>query len=94
MDLFTKCVALELSPKGVRVNSVNPGFILTEFHANAGIPADQLESLMGGIAKMHPIGRVGTADDIVKAIAFITNNDLAPFITGDCMPVDGASSIA
>lgn len=93
MDQFTKCVALELSPKGVRVNSVNPGFILTEFHANAGIPADQVESMLDAFAKLHPIGRIGTADDVVKAIAFITNNDLAPFITGVCMPVDGASSI-
>lgn len=94
LDQFTKCTALELAPKGVRVNSVNPGFIDNEFHINAGIPPEQYHSWREQFTKLHPIGRVGTSSDIVKAATFLINNDLSSFVTGVCLPVDGGFSIA
>lgn len=94
MDQFTKCAALELAPSGVRVNSINPGFIDNEFHVTNGIPADQYEQARENFAKLHPIGRVGTCDNVSQAAMFLINEKTASFITGVCMPVDGGASIA
>lgn len=85
LDQFTRCVALELaSPeKGVRVNSVNPGVIDTNFHDCLGLEkgSPQHDAVMEAYAQMHPIGRYGESEECVNAIAFLAN-DKAGFITG------------
>lgn len=93
IDQFTKCAALELSPKGVRVNSVNPGYIDTEFH-NDEFPGQDLNAINEMFSKLMPIRRIGVPDDIAKAVTFICNNDLASFITGISLVVDGGFTIA
>lgn len=92
LDQFTKCVALELAEKGVRVNSVNPAVIDTNFHVNAGVPKDGYPTVLENMAKLHPVGRVGQSPEVVNAIAFLAN-DNASFITGICLPVDGGLTI-
>lgn len=89
LDQFTKCAALELSPKGVRVNSVNPGVLDTRFFNFLG---DDLDDVMHKYIKAHPIGRLGKATEVVDAIAFLADNK-SGFITGAILPVDGAFSI-
>lgn len=84
--------ALELAPKGVRVNSVNPGTVPTEIQKKAGVREDQYEAFMEKAKGWHPLGRIGTVDDVAKAISFLASEDAA-FITGVTLMVDGGRSL-
>lgn len=79
---MTKSAALEYSAKGVRVNSVGPGFIDTPLLANMGDEAKEF------LVSKHPIGRLGQADEVANLIAFLAS-DAASFITGSYHLVDG-----
>lgn len=93
LDQFTKCVALELAAKGVRVNSVNPAMIRSSFYYNLGMDVDAYEKFLEHSGKLHPIGRVGTPDEVAAAITFLAS-DAASFITGTLLPVCGGKSSA
>lgn len=88
VDQMTRCVALELAAKGVRVNSVNPGVIVTEVHKRGGMDDKTYEEFLKRSALTHALGRVGTADEVAHAIGFLAS-DAASFITGVQLPVDG-----
>jgi len=81
---LTKSAAIEYSAQGVRVNSVGPGFIRTPLLA-ASLDQDTL----GAIAAMHPIGRLGEAQEVADLVAFLGSDD-ASFCTGGYYLVDGA----
>jgi len=89
LDTYTKCLALELGPKGVRANSVNPGVIdgTGIKHSRDPDPAVQAAHTEA-LGKGCPLRRNGTADDIVDAIIFLAS-DKASFITGETLRVDG-----
>lgn len=93
LDQFTRCVALELAPKGVRVNSVNPGAIINEFHSNTGMSGAQYKAHIQKTSRLYPLQRVGKSQEVVEAIAFLAS-DKGSFITGTCMPIDGGISIS
>lgn len=61
LDHFSRCVALELAPKGVRCNTINPGVIDTNFYDAFGLNQESAEyvAALELYAKVHPIGRVG-----------------------------------
>lgn len=88
VDQFTRCVALELASKDVRVNSVNPGVTITELHKRSGMNAEQYETFLKRSKETHAMGRPGQADEVAKTIAFLASSD-ASFITGASVPVDG-----
>ncbi len=91
LDQFTKCVSLELAPKGVRVNSVNPAVIKTNFHKNMGFDKAEYDLYLENCKKSHALGRVGEVSEVAEAIAFLAG-DSASFITGILLPVDGGKS--
>lgn len=93
LDQFTKCIALELAAKGVRVNSVNPAMIRSSFYYNLGMDEDAYEKFLEHSGKTHPIGRVGTPDEVAGAITFLAS-DAASFITGSLLPICGGKSSA
>lgn len=88
VDQFTRCVALELAPKEVRVNCVNPGVTVTELHKRSGMNAEQYEAFLKRTQDTHALGRPGKPEEVARAIAFLASSD-ASFITGASIPVDG-----
>jgi 3-oxoacyl-[acyl-carrier protein] reductase len=80
---FTKALAKELAPKGVRVNSVSPGVIDTPFHEVFSTP-----EMIANFVKSIPMGRVGTSIEIAKVIAFLAS-DAASYISGETIEVNG-----
>jgi NAD(P)-dependent dehydrogenase (short-subunit alcohol dehydrogenase family) len=86
--LFTRSLALELGPHGVRVNCVCPGGVDTPMLRGF---LDVVGATTERIAAGLPLGRVGTPDDIARAVAFLVSDDAA-FITGEAFPVDGGAT--
>lgn len=93
VDHFTRCSALELASKGVRVNSVNPALIVTDFHLNLGMSKELYAEYIDTFGKQHPVGRAGQASEVVNAIAFLSK-DNAGFVTGVSLPIDGGMTIS
>jgi len=93
MDQLTRCSALELAPKGIRVNSVNPGVIDTDFFVNSGLSEKASDNFVKEKSKkIHALGRCGQPEEVAKAIAFLASLD-ASFICGQTLAVDGGRSI-
>ncbi|XP_015522721.1 meso-2,3-butanediol dehydrogenase-like [Neodiprion pinetum] len=88
IDQFTRCVALELADKQVRVNSVNPGVVVTNLHKSSGMGEEQLKAFFERSKTTHALGRPGDVIEVASAIAFLASSD-ASFITGVSLPVDG-----
>ncbi|KAL3986080.1 Enoyl-(Acyl carrier protein) reductase family protein [Acanthocheilonema viteae] len=88
VDQFTRCTALELAPKGVRVNSVNPGVTKTELHKRSGMDEIAYEAFIKHSGSTHALGRVGNPDEVANAIAFLASS-ASSFITGASIPIDG-----
>ncbi len=79
---LTKTMAREFAQRGITINSVAPGFIATKM--TDILPADQKEKLLSAI----PIGRMGSADDVAYAVAFLSSSE-AGYITGHTLNVNG-----
>lgn len=88
VDQFTKCVALELADKGVRVNSVNPGVIITDLHKRAGQNDETYTKFLEHCKSTHALGRPGEAHEVANTIAFLAS-DYASYITAELIHVDG-----
>lgn len=88
VDQLTRCVALELAPKGVRVNSVNPGVIITELQKRGGLDDEAYAKFLEHSKQTHALGRPGEVNEVAAAIAFLASAD-ASFSTGVNLPVDG-----
>lgn len=82
LDAFMKSLALELGPRGVRVNVVAPG--LTDTDATARVPAEHKER----VAAMTPLGRIGVPEDVAGAVLMLADHR-AGFVTGAYLPVSG-----
>jgi NAD(P)-dependent dehydrogenase (short-subunit alcohol dehydrogenase family) len=83
---LTKASSLDLIPYGIRVNAVCPG--ITDTPMLAGAPPEA----RAGMAKMTPIGRLATADEIAKAVLFLAS-DAASYMVGSLLMVDGGVSL-
>ncbi|GLP65546.1 3-oxoacyl-ACP reductase [Streptomyces sp. TUS-ST3] len=81
----SKVAAMELGPRGIRVNTVHPGYIETEMTAGA------TETFRDAMLGETPLGRSGTVDDIAPLVVFLIS-DQSSFITGAEIPVDGGLS--
>ncbi|KAH9583176.1 beta ketoadipate:succinyl-CoA transferase, tr2, variant 2 [Schistosoma haematobium] len=92
LDQFTKCTALDLAPKGIRVNSVNPAVIVTELHRRSGMSENDYEKFLSRANETHALGRTGTVEEVARAIAFLSSS-ASSFTTGNLLMVDGGRSI-
>jgi NAD(P)-dependent dehydrogenase (short-subunit alcohol dehydrogenase family) len=86
---MTKAMAVELSPGGIRVNCVAPGFIETKMSAKA---LDDDPQRKQKVLSRTPMGKLGLPDDIAEAIYYLSS-DAAKYLTGVILPVDGGNSI-
>jgi NAD(P)-dependent dehydrogenase (short-subunit alcohol dehydrogenase family) len=92
---LTRCVAIELADKGVRVNSISPGAIVTGIFAKGAGLADSAadrtaESLMAGFVGAQPLRRAGVPEDVALAAVYLAS-DASSFITGHDLVVDGGN---
>lgn len=86
----------ELAPLGIRSNAIAPGIIMTPIMARTfGVPVEEAEPfadfLADRLGSTQPLGRTGTADDIAKVATFLAS-DLAGYVTGVTIPVDGGAT--
>lgn len=88
LDQLTRCAALEVASKGVRINAVNPGVVVTEIHKRGGMGDDQYAAFLERSKQTHPLGRVGQPKEIAELIYFLAS-DQATWITGATYSIDG-----
>jgi NAD(P)-dependent dehydrogenase (short-subunit alcohol dehydrogenase family) len=88
IDQLTRCSALELAPKGVRVNAVNPGVVVTGLHKRSGMSDEKYDSFLEHSRSTHPLGRVGQASEVAELIMFLAS-DKAGWITAATYEIDG-----
>lgn len=91
---FTKCSALDLAAKSIRVNAIAPSVIRTPIFEKDFLPCEKIERYFAHFQKKYPVGRIGEVSDTSAAISFLADNNLTSFLTGIVLPVDGGSMVA
>ncbi len=92
VDQLTRCAALELAPKKVRVNAVNPGVVVTEIHKRGGMSQENYEKFLERSKTTHPLGRVGNPREIAELVFYLAS-DKAGWITGATYSIDGGRAL-
>ena len=93
IDQLTRCMAVELGPKGVRVNAINPGVVVTDLHRTGGMSAADYEAFLEKSKTTHPLGRPGHPEEVASAALFLAS-DRAGWMTGVTCSVDGGRALA
>jgi NAD(P)-dependent dehydrogenase (short-subunit alcohol dehydrogenase family) len=88
LDHLTRAAALDLAPKGVRVNAVNPGVVVTNLHRRGGMDETKYAAFLAHAKDTHPLGRPGTPEEIADLIAFLLS-EKSGWITGETIAIDG-----
>jgi NAD(P)-dependent dehydrogenase (short-subunit alcohol dehydrogenase family) len=89
---LTRALALDLGPRGIRVNAILPGYIRTDIWNLWLDSVPDREGLVKRIADQHPLRRIGTPGDIAGVVAFLASDDAA-FISGAMVVVDGGFTV-
>lgn len=87
VDAITSVLSKELAPKKIRVNSINPGMIITEGVQSAGLDKGEMRQW---VEETTPLGRVGTVEEIAAAVLFFSSKE-ASYITGETLHVTGGA---
>lgn len=88
LDQLTRCAALEVASKGVRVNAVSPGVTITQLHRRGGMDESAYQKFLEHSQETHPLGRVGNPEEIAELILFLAS-PRASWITGVTYLIDG-----
>jgi len=88
VDMMTKCAAVDLAEKKIRVNAINPGVIKTELQKRGGLTDEVYKQFLERSKVTHPLGRVGQPEEVAELITFLCS-DKSSFITGTSIPIDG-----
>jgi meso-butanediol dehydrogenase/(S,S)-butanediol dehydrogenase/diacetyl reductase len=93
IDSFTRALALELGPAGVRVNAVSPSIVRSEILVAAGMDQKSYDKLLKERGRTYPLGRAGEPEDVSELISYLAA-DGARWMTGAVIPIDGGKSAA
>lgn len=88
LDQLTRCASLELAAKGVRVNAVNPGVVVTQIHKRGGMSEEAYAAFLERSKETHPLGRPGRPEEIAALVLYLAS-DQASWITGATYSIDG-----
>jgi NAD(P)-dependent dehydrogenase (short-subunit alcohol dehydrogenase family) len=88
---FARGWSVDLKDRGIRVNVVAPGTIITPGYTTAGLSDAQIDGFKAHASAAAPLGRTGTEDEIAKAVSFLASDD-ASYITGIELFVDGGTA--
>jgi NAD(P)-dependent dehydrogenase (short-subunit alcohol dehydrogenase family) len=88
LDQLTRCASLELAAKGVRVNAVNPGVVVTEIHKRGGMSEEAYTAFLEHSKTTHPLGRTGRPEEIAALVLFLASDE-ASWVTGATYSIDG-----
>jgi NAD(P)-dependent dehydrogenase (short-subunit alcohol dehydrogenase family) len=88
VDQLTRCAALDLAPRGVRVNAVNPGVVVTNLHRRGGMDEAKYAAFLAHSKSTHPLGRPGTPEEIADLVAYLVS-PASGWITGETIAIDG-----
>jgi NAD(P)-dependent dehydrogenase (short-subunit alcohol dehydrogenase family) len=88
IDQLTRCAALELAAKGVRVNAVNPGVVISNLHRRGGMTDESYSTFLEHSKSTHPLGRPGEPEEIAELVYFLAT-PASSWITGETVSVDG-----
>ena len=83
-----KSLAVELAPRGIRINTISPGPIATPIYNKLGFPAEAQKGFEDAMAAQSLLKRFGTADEVAKLVRFLLSAD-SSFIVGEEIVVDG-----
>jgi NAD(P)-dependent dehydrogenase (short-subunit alcohol dehydrogenase family) len=91
---LTRALAVEYGARGIRVNAVAPGSIVTSrlHHEYEAHPPDVAARIDAELAHLHPIGRAGRPEEVAAAVVHLLSDE-ASFITGATIPVDGGRTV-
>jgi len=92
VDQLTRCSALELAERGIRVNAVNPGVVITNLHRRSGMTEENYQAFLERSKTTHPIGRPGTPEEVAELVLFLAS-DQAAWITGATYAIDGGRAL-
>jgi NAD(P)-dependent dehydrogenase (short-subunit alcohol dehydrogenase family) len=84
LSMLTEVAALELAPRGIRVNAIAPGFV----HTPLTEPATQIPGVLDEYLENTPLGRAGTPEDIAEAVVFLSK---ASWLTGEVLDLNGGA---
>lgn len=85
---LARSLAAELGPRGIRVNSLSPGMVPTEFQAKMGLSSEGLEGLAATVKTSAPLGRVGRPEEVARAALFLASEE-SSYMTATDIAVDG-----
>lgn len=88
LDQLTRAAALDLAPKKVRVNAINPGVIKSNLHRRGGMVEEKYAQFLEHSKTTHPLGRIGQPEEAAELIAFLAS-DQAAWLTGLTTSIDG-----
>lgn len=92
VNIFARTWALELAPKGIRVNAVAPGWVRTEVYESHGMTTEQVDELFEQAAKSVPMGVTGVPEDVSRWITLLAAPSSA-WMTGQILTMDGGADL-
>jgi NAD(P)-dependent dehydrogenase (short-subunit alcohol dehydrogenase family) len=92
LDSFTRTWALELAPRGIRVNAVAPGWVRTEVYESSGMTQEQVDELFAQAAQGVPLGMTGVPEDVTLWITRLVEPSSA-WVTGQIITMDGGADL-
>ena len=88
---FARTWSVDLKGRGIRINVVSPGTVITPGYKRSGMSDAQIDQIKEGVAATTPLGRVGTPDEIANAVVFLASGE-STYMTGADLFVDGGAA--